>query len=171
MLSLSLLSFCQHLFITIIPLNYNCFMLYIYTSLRKRICKSIVIQNRNFLRGMLATVASTESNASISSADTTFPRKFRISTYDSLNDWASICNSSIMKRLFDKSRSFRFWFFYITSANLSAASEDNLLPPTWHTRSWSFSRMPSASFSPASSSRVLLFILSSFRLFVFEMKS
>ena len=65
-------------------------------------------QNKNFLLGMFATVASTESKAWISSAETTLPLRFSISTDDSLKDWASICNSSIMKRLLERSRSLRF---------------------------------------------------------------
>ena len=73
---------------------------------------------------------------------------FNISKLDSLKACASIYNSSIMKRLFDKSKSLKFWFLLITSANFSATSEDNLLFDMWHMRIYGLFSIPSATLNP-----------------------
>jgi len=128
-------------------------------------------QKRNFLLGIFATVAKTASNARISSAETTFPLRLRSSREDSLKAWAKVYNSSIINKLFDKSRSFKLEFLLMTSANFSATSEDSLLFPTWQTLRFLFKRMASASFNPAKSSKVLLLSLSSLRFLTLETNS
>lgn len=67
----------------------------------------IIDQNKNFLLGIFATVAKTASKARISSADTTFPLRFNNSIFDSLNACAKVWSSSIIKRLFDRSKSLK----------------------------------------------------------------
>jgi len=52
-------------------------------------------------------VASTASNARISSADTTFPLRFKSSMLDSLKAYASVYSSSIIKRLLERSKSLK----------------------------------------------------------------
>jgi len=56
---------------------------------------------------MLATVARVASNANISSAETTLPLRFSNSRLDALNASANYCNSSIMNKLLERSRSFK----------------------------------------------------------------
>ena len=68
---------------------------------------NIFNQNKNFLFGMLATVARVASKANISSAETTLPLKFNSSRFDTLNASANYYNSSIMNKLFERSRSFK----------------------------------------------------------------
>ena len=128
-------------------------------------------QNKNFLLGILATVASVASNANISSAETTLPLKFNNSILEALNASAKTCNSSIINRLLDKSKSFKLESFFITSTNVSATSEESLLLDTWHTRICLFYRTASASLSPAWSSNMLLLIRSSFKFFTLITKS
>ena len=132
---------------------------------------SPIVQYKNFLLGILATVASTASNAKISSADTTLPLRFKSSREDSLKACARIYNSSIMKRLLDKSKSFKLGLKLITSANFSATSEESLLLPTWTTLRFLLSNIASASFKPAKSSKVLLLSRNSFKFFTLETNS
>ena len=87
----------------------------------------LIDQNKNFLFGILATVASVASKANISSADTTLPLRFSNSILDSLKASANYYNSSIMNKLFDKSRSLRLESLLITSVNLSDTSDESLL--------------------------------------------
>lgn len=120
---------------------------------------------------MFATVAKTESNASISSAETTLPLTLSSSTFESLNAWASVYSSSIINKLFERSRSFRFSHWLMTSPNFSATSDDNLLLAIWHTFRLLFIIKASATLSPAKSSNKLLLILNSFKFLTQEIKA
>jgi len=84
-------------------------------------------QNKNFLFGILATVASVASNANISSAETTLPLRFNNSILDALKASANYYNSSIINKLLERSRSLRLESLLITSTNLSETSEESLL--------------------------------------------
>ena len=84
-------------------------------------------QNKNFLFGILATVARVASKANISSAETTFPLRFNNSMFDTLKASANYCNSSIINKLFERSRSLRLESLFIASVNLSDTSEESLL--------------------------------------------
>lgn len=120
---------------------------------------------------MFATVANTESNARISSAETILPLTFNNSTFESLNACASNWSSSIINKLLERSKSLSYSLLLITSAYFSATSELNLLLATWHTLRFLLCRIPSASFKPAKSSSWLLLILNSFRFLTLETKA
>lgn len=106
-------------------------------------------QYKNFLLGMFATVARVASKARTSSAEMIFPLRLSNSVFDSLNASANIYNSSIMNRLFERSRSFSYLCFLITSLNYSATSDVILLLETWQILRFLFKRRPSASLWPA----------------------
>ena len=106
-------------------------------------------QYKNFLLGILATVARVASNARTSSAEIILPLRLSNSILESLNASANICNSSIMNKLLERSRSFSYWCFLITWLNYSATSDVILLLAAWQILRFLFNKRPSASLCPA----------------------